>query len=74
MTKTHPKQNDLCISGGEWNDNPIYNPNSSAAPDEMGWVNWNPKKIWTPSKDGLGMGRVFDMLNDVYGHDFIRYK
>ena len=22
----------------------------------------------------LVMGRVFDMLNDVYGHDFIRYK
>ncbi len=74
LAKTHPKQYNFCINGGEWNDNPFYDPKASLEPDEMGWVNWNPKKIWTPSKDGLGMGRVFDMLNDVYGHDFIRYK
>lgn len=40
----------------------------------MGWVNWNPKKIWVPSKEGLGMGKVFDLLNEIYGTDFIRYK
>ncbi len=74
LAKTHPKQYDFCINGGEWNDNPFYYPNASTEPDEMGWTNWNPKKIWTPSKDGLGMGRVFDMLNEVYGNDFIRYK
>lgn len=74
LAKTHPKQYDFCINGGEWNDNPFYDPKVSAEPDEMGWVNWNPQKIWTPSSKGLGMGRVFDMLNDVYGHDFIRYK
>lgn len=74
LAKTHPKQYNFCINGGEWNDNPFYDSKASLEPDEMGWMNWNPKKIWTPSKEGLGMGRVFDMLNDVYGHDFIRYK
>lgn len=71
---THPKQYDFCINGGEWNDNPFYSPDVSLEPDEDGWVNWNPEKIWTPSAKGLGMGRVFDMLNEVYGEDFIRYK
>ena len=74
LAKTHPKQYNFCINGGEWNDNTFYDSKASTEPDEMGWINWNPKKIWTPSKKGLGMGRVFDMLNDVYGHDFIRYK
>ena len=74
LQKTHPKQYNYCINGGEWSDNPYYNPNATSEPDEMGWANWNPKKIWTPSKEGLGMGKVFDMLNEVYGEDFIRYK
>lgn len=74
LAKTHPKQYDFCINGGEWNDNPFYDSTVSNEPDEMGWINWNPKKIWTPSSEGLGMGKVFDMLNDVYGDDFIRYK
>lgn len=30
--------------------------------------------IWKPSKEGLGMGHVFDELNKIYGDDFIRYK
>lgn len=30
--------------------------------------------LWKPNKDGLGMGHVFDTLNDLYGKDFIRYK
>lgn len=30
--------------------------------------------IWQPSKSGLGMGHVFDQLNEVYGENFIRYK
>lgn len=74
LKKTHPKQYNYCIGGGEWNDNPFYDPNASTEPDEIGWANWNPKKIWTPSKDGLGMGKVFDMLNEVYGDGFVRYK
>lgn len=74
LQKTHPKQYNYCINGGEWADNPYYDSSITSEPDEIGWVNWNPKKIWTPSKKGLGMGKVFDMLNEVYGEDFIRYK
>ena len=29
---------------------------------------------WIPNKEGLGMGRVFDKLNSLYGDDFIRYR
>lgn len=28
---------------------------------------------WKPSKEGLGMGHVFDELNKIYGDGFIRY-
>ena len=74
LKETHPKQYNYCINGGQWSDNPYYDPKASTEPDEMGWVNWNPKKIWTPSKEGLGMGTVFDMINAEYGEDFIEYK
>ena len=74
LRDTHPKQYNYCIGGGQWSDNPYYDPTASTEPDEMGWVNWNPKKIWIPSKEGLGFGKVFDMLNEVYGKNFIRYK
>ena len=29
--------------------------------------------LWKPNKDGLGMGHVFDVLNELYGDGFIRY-
>lgn len=29
--------------------------------------------VWQPSKDGLGMGHVFDVLNELYGDGFIKY-
>ena len=29
--------------------------------------------VWRPSKEGLGMGHVFDELNKIYGEDFIKY-
>ena len=29
--------------------------------------------VWQPSKEGLGMGHVFDELNKIYGKDFIKY-
>ena len=74
LRDTHPKQYNYCINGGQWADNPYYDPEASTEPDEMGWVNWNPKKIWCPSKEGLGFGKVFDILNAEYGDDFIRYK
>lgn len=72
LAKTHPKQYEYCMSGGQWADNPDYDP---TAPKMDGdWVNWNPKKIWVPSKKGLGMKKVFDDCNQIYGKDFIRYE
>ena len=29
--------------------------------------------VWKPSKEGLGMGHVFDELNKIYGYNFIKY-
>ena len=29
--------------------------------------------VWQPSKEGLGMGHVFDELNKIYGNGFIKY-
>ena len=72
LAKTHPKQYEYCMRGGQWVNNPKYDP---TAPTYDGdWKNWNPRKIWTPSKDGLGMKKVFDDCNAIYGKDFIRYE
>lgn len=72
LAETHPKQYEYCMGGGQWVDNPKYDP---SAPKYAGdWKNWNPKKIWVPSKKGLGMKKVFDDCNKIYGKDFIRYE
>jgi len=72
LARTHPRQYEYCMTGGQWVDNPRYDP---AAPEYDGaWKNWNPKKIWVPSKKGLGMKAVFDMVNELYGKDFYRYE
>lgn len=72
LARTHPRQYEYCMGGGQWADNPAYDP---AAPEYDGeWKNWNPKKIWVPSKKGLGMKAVFDMANEIYGKDFYRYE
>ncbi len=72
LSRTHPRQYEYCMNGGQWVDNPEYDP---AAPKMDGeWQNWNPKKIWVPSKEGLGMKHVFDECNQIYGKDFIRYE
>ena len=73
LAQTHPRQYEYCIGGGQWVDNPKYDPTASMEPDEMGWINWNPKKIWVPSKEGLGMGKVFDMANELMGKKLWRY-
>lgn len=71
LARTHPRQYEYCMGGGQWVDNPAYDP---AAPKMDGeWQNWNPKKIWVPSKKGLGMKKVFDLCNEIYGKDFYRY-
>lgn len=72
LSVTHPKQYEYCMGGGQWVDNPKYDPTS---PEYDGdWKVWNPKKIWVPSKAGLGMRKVFDDLNQLYGKNFIRYE
>lgn len=71
LAKTHPRLYEYCIGGGEWVDNPHYDPTAPKMDGE--WQNWNPKKIWTRNGKGLGMGKVFDMVNEIYGKDFYRY-
>lgn len=72
LAKTHPRQYEYAIGGGQWVENPKYDP---AAPEYDGdWKNWNPKQIWVPSKDGLGLRTVFDMVNEIYGKEFYRYE
>lgn len=65
---THPKQYEYCIGGGQWVDNPKFIP----------WLTgkniWNPRKIWVPSKQGLGMGKAFDMCNEAIGKKLLRYR
>lgn len=68
LKRTHPKIYEYCIGGGTWAANDKYDP-SKTEPDD-----WNPKQIWVPSKEGLGMGKVFDMINEIYGKDFLRYE
>lgn len=72
LMMTHPKQYEYCMNGGQWVNNPRYDP---GLPEYSGkWKHWNPKKIWVPSKEGLGMKYVFDQCNQIYGKDFIRYE
>lgn len=72
LAETHPKQYEYCMRGGQWVDNPAYDP--TAPKYDGNWLNWNPRKIWVPSKEGLGMKKVFDDCNQIYGKDFIRYE
>lgn len=72
LAETHPRLYEYAIGGGEWADNPSYDP--AVAEYDGEWKNWNPKRIWVPNKKGLGMGKVFDMVNEIYGKDFYRYE
>lgn len=64
---------DYCMRGGQWVDNPDYIEGLPSTPNELGWIPWNPKKIWTPSAEGLGMRYVIDCVNAIYGADTIKY-
>lgn len=68
LAKTHPQQYEYSIGGGQWIDNPKYDPCMTGADV------WNPKQIWVPSGQGLGMGRVFDWCNEAMGKELFRYK
>ena len=72
LAELHPQVYDYVLRGGEWADNPYYDATAKVVEDD-GWVNWNPKKIWQPSANGLGMKFVFDEINKIYGKDFIKY-
>lgn len=39
----------------------------------IGGGEYNEDGVWQPNKQGLGMGHVFDELNNIYGEGFIRY-
>lgn len=43
-------------------------------PEDIDTRVWNPKEVWGPSNGGLGMAKIFDMINAIYGKDFIRYE
>lgn len=67
-----PKKYEYAMNGGQWADNPNYD---STAPTHDGvWKNWNPKKIWVPSKEGLGLKKVFEMFNELYPKNKIVYE
>lgn len=72
LAEIEPKKYEYAIGGGQWVDNPHYDPTAPKYDGE--WLNWNPKQIWVPSKKGLGMGKVFDMSNEIFGKDFYRYE
>lgn len=74
LAKTHPERYDYLMRGGQWVDNPNYDPSMPVySKDVPGWLNWNPKKIWVPGHAGLGYRVMLDLVNSVYGKDFIRY-
>lgn len=39
----------------------------------IGGGEFNDAGVWQPNKQGLGMGHVFDELNEIYGEGFIKY-
>jgi len=75
LAETHPRLYEYCMGGGEWIDNPDYDKSMSKYNkiDEW-WLNWNPKKIWVPNRKGLGYKVMLDMVNSIYGKDFIPYE
>lgn len=74
LARTHPKLYDYCMRGGEWIDNPDYDPSMPVYDKDIPqWTNWNPKKIWVPNKQGLGYKVMLDLVNSVYGKNFIAY-
>lgn len=72
LAETHPQLYDYALRGGQWVDNPYYEPCAPKYDEVDGWLNWNPNKIWVPSNEGLGLKFVIDEINKLYG-DFIRY-
>lgn len=40
----------------------------------IGGGEYNEEGIWQPNSKGLGLGHCFDVLNEIYGEGFIKYK
>ena len=74
LKRTHPKLYEYAVGGGQWIDNPDYVDGLIMEPDAIGWMPWNPERIWVPDKNGLGMGFVFDYTNELYGKEIFRYR
>ena len=72
LARTHPKLYEYCMSGGSFQPNPDFDP-SKPESDGSNRDVWNLKTLWQPDKGGLGMAKVFDMVNEIYGKNFIRY-
>ena len=71
LQRISPRQFEYAFGGGQWVDNPAYD---ATAPKYDGdWLNWNPKKIWVPSKQGLGLKYVIDSFNSLYPNNKIKY-
>ena len=51
LKRTHPKQYEYCIGGGEYNE----------------------EGIWQPNEKGLGMKHVFDVFNELYPKNKIKF-
>lgn len=73
LGQNYPKLYEYCLEGGQWIDNPDYIEGLSEEPDDLGWISWNPKRLWIPSAKGLGMRYVFDCVNALYGDQTIKY-
>lgn len=73
LAEQYPKLYDYCMRGGQWVDNPYYDETAPKI-DDTGWKNWNPKKIWVPSANGLGLKFVFEEVNKLYGKDYIKFE
>ena len=73
LGELYPNLYDYCMRGGQWIDNPYYDATAPKV-DEFGWTNWNPKKIWAPTPNGLGLKFVFDEVNKLYGKDYFKYE
>lgn len=72
LAKLDPRKYEYSMNGGQWVDNPAYD--ATAPVYDGDWKNWNPKKIWVPSKEGLGLRKVFEMFNELYPNNKIKYE
>ena len=72
LAEQDPRKYEYSMNGGQWVDNPAYDATAPVYDGE--WKNWNPKKIWVPSKEGLGLREVFRRFNELYPKNKIKYE